>query len=214
MNNKIFRFFHIGIIGSLVLLFVLTNEKPQGLSGHDAKTAQPAKRFPAAIIKSSRPKSRKNFRKPASRNPASVPDFSKMIEKNTKVKLSAGMILAENIGAMPVQDWKPGMKPFLSQSGAYGFYEKSPGDPSIPTAYNPRTNKFHIISSILQVRGADQSLREKFQKKGLEEYLYLEKVKILFVKSSSGEVVDLYQELRGEGHKVTLEVFKERPQAN
>lgn len=214
MNNKYFRLLHFGIIGSLVMLFVLTNKQPEVINGHDSRSALPAKRLPAAIPKRIHPKLQKIFRKPASRIPSSLPDFSKMIEKNTKVKLSAGMILADNVGAMPLEDWKPGMKPFLFKSGAYGFYEKSPGDPSIPSAYNPRTNKFHIISSILQVRGADQGIREKLQKKGLEEYLYLDKVKILFVKSSSSEVVDLYQELRGEGYKVTLEIFKDRPKSN
>lgn len=214
MKNKSFRIFHLVIIAVVAVVLVFLNKKPSSsLSGHDSSSALPAKRFPAALPKSPLKLQRRPVVKPISRSPASTPDFSKLVIPDSNVKLNPNLILTENIGAIPLNQWQIGMKPLLLRTDAYGFYEKQPGDPSIPVVYNPRTNKFHIVSSILQVQGVDQALRNDFKDKGFDEYVYFNNLKILFLRSSSDKVIKLYQDLQKEGFKVRLEVMKDRPKS-
>ncbi len=208
MKSRFFRFFHFSLIAIIIGTVIFLNQNSEVVTGHDSSTAEPAKRFPAALPKSKRPVMKSSPR--ISRGPASTPDYSKIVIANTRVKISSTIMITENIGAMPLKDWKPGMKPLLYKSGAYGFFEKSPGDPTIPTAYNSRTKRFHVVSSILQVKGVSPELRADFKKKGYQEYIYFAHLDLLFLKSTSPEVVSLYEKLKSEGYSVKLEILKDR----
>lgn len=212
MKSKFFRIFHFSLIAIIIGTVIFLNKKSDEVSGHNSSTAEPAKRFPAAIPKNNRPTLKSSSR--IFRGPASTPDYSKIVIANNRIKISPTIVITENIGAMPLKEWKPGMKPFLYQSGAYGFFEKTPGDPSIPAAYNSRTKRFHVVSSILQVKGVSEELRTSFKKMGYQEYIYFEKLDLLFLKSSSPEVVKLYEKLKKEGYVVKLEILKDRAQSH
>lgn len=209
MKQSPSRFLHVFSLALALGLFVYFNQSgPETV--HNSSPA--TKRLPAMI-----PKGRKLPPVPSpappmpGRAPASIVDFRKLIEPHPEVKLAGSMVLTKNIGAIPLRDWSPGMKPLLTRSVAYGFYEKSPNDKTIAVAYNPLTNQFHVVSEILQVRGASEGLRKEFRNRGIEEYTYFPRLELLFLKSPGGDVVSLYQKLRDEGHNVRLEIFKDRP---
>jgi hypothetical protein len=182
------------------------------------KPAQEIKREPTSIPKIRKvPKRVTPSQSRISRGPASVPpprqDLERLIKRNDDVTLSRGHILTTNIGAIPLSEVQPGTT-LLWHDGVYGFYQKKPGDKSIPVAYNPHIKKLFPVSSILHVKGVEESDRQKLKDQGYEEYLYFKSIKKISLKSSPDQVVKLYQDLEKQGYKVKIEVLDNRPIAH
>lgn len=156
---------------------------------------------------------------PPSRGPASVRPFSRkdigqLVVPEMSVKLPRGNLLAENIGAIPLSSWKPGMSPILYDDGVYGYIEKKSGDKTIPVAYNPALKNVYPISSVIHIRRVNEELRQELKESGLQEYIYFKRIQKLSVKSTPDQVIKQYQELEKRGLDVKLEVLQMRPVAH
>ncbi len=190
----------------------------------EEKTIREPRREPTSIQKQKKyhpqrmPEAQRSHvsRAPASRSTASTKPYNLnelagFVVPHPEVELSRGNILATNLGAIPLKEWKPGMSPLLYDDGVYGYYKKASGDKkSIPVAFNPRLKGLYPVSSVLHVKGVDQATREKILGQGFQEYVYFKNIQKLSIKSSPGEVVRLYQELEKRGYSVKLEVLRDR----
>ncbi len=204
--NKRFRPHHLIPVAVFLGVFVTMMGKPVP-DVHRSPTSEPKiklpyKRTPAQVMKA------------PSRSPASVPSarfaLDKIVIAEKDITLSRGNVVASNVGAIPLAEWKPPMGKLLSDDGVYGYFEKKPGEKSIPVAFNPKTRGLHPISAILHVRGVDEDMREAILKEGHTEYYYFKHIKRLSLRSTPEEVVGLYQDLGKRGYNVKLEVLEHR----
>ncbi len=207
MKNKTFRFLHLLPVIMLTGILYVNKQK---------EVSREIKREPTSLPKSRRPMMPKyNLPKTISRSPASVKPYSRhgfhnLVDPVENIVMSKGNVLAKNIAAIPLSDWKPGMSPLVYDDGVYGFFEKKPGEKSIPVAYNPATKSFHPISSVIHIRGVDESLRQEIKENGFTEYIYFKNIKKMSVKTAPADVVRTYQELEKRGYNVKLEVIQQR----
>lgn len=208
MSNKKFQPLHLIPVALVAGVLFFLQEKP----------VSEIRRQPTSL-----PKIKKHFtpkrivmpsRSPASTRPVSRAELGLLVEPDTEVKLPRGNILASNLGAIPLSDWKPGMSEILFDDGVYGYFRKKSGDKSIPVAYSPAFKNLYPVSSILHIRGVDENLRQSLQKSGYQEYIYFKNIRKLSLKSSPDQVVKLYQDLGKQGLDVKLEVLQMRPVAH
>ncbi len=210
MSKKNFQPLHLIPVALVASVLFFFQEKP----------VTEIRRAPTSL-----PKVKRNFipkkiimpspsRAPASVHPVSRSELEQLVEADMEVKLPRGNILAANLGAIPLSQWKKGMSPILFDDGVYGYFRKKNGDKSIPVAYSPAFKNLFPISSILHVRGVDEDLRQELKKSGHEEYIYFKNIRKLSLKSSPDQVVKLYQELGKQGLDVKLEVIQMRPVAH
>jgi hypothetical protein len=129
--------------------------------------------------------------------------------------MNEGNVLAANISAIPLDQWKPGSLPLLFDDGVYGYYETKSGEkPLIPVAYNQGRKKLSPISSIVHVLGIDESTRAQLKAAGYEEYYYFKNIQRLSLRTSPAQVVEVYEGLARQGLNVKLEVIQEIPVAH
>lgn len=207
-NNKKFQPLHFIPVALVAGFLLMTSEKP----------VQEIKREPTSIPKVRQHPQRQMPSKPSiSRGPASVPppryNLDRLVKPHRNVKLPRGQVLAENIGAIALSDVKPGMS-IVWHDGVYAFYEKKPGERSIPVAYNPKAKKFFPIASIVHVKDVDESMRQQLKDQGHQEYVYFKNIKKLSLKTGPDQAVKLYQDLQKQGYKVKMEVIDDRPIAH
>lgn len=221
MKNNSFRYLHLFlVICSAGLIFTTFSSKEES-----AISRQPTSIPKVRSLQKARPY--QNYRKEdqdkpvphINRGPASVRPYQRIVLKSSvkfrsDIKLSAGHVLAENLGAIPLADWKPGMPPLIHNDGVYGFFEKKSGDvTSIPVAYNKAMNRLHPVSAIIHVRGVDEATRQTLLQAGHTEYYYFKSIQRLSLRSTPGQVVKLYESLRGQGLNAKLEVVREGPRS-
>lgn len=212
MNNKKFLPLHLIPVALVAGFMFFLQEKP----------VTEIRREPTSLPKVKRHFVPKRVTMPLpspSRGPASARPFSRLeleqlVVADMEVKLPRGNILASNLGAIPLSQWKVGMSPILFDDGVYGYVKKSSGDKTIPVAYSPTFKNLYPVSSILHVRGVNESLRQSLKKSGHQEYLYFKNIQKLSIKSSPDQVVKLYQELGKQGLNVKLEVLQMRTVAH
>ena len=208
MKNKKFQPLHLIPVALFAGVLLISKEQ----------TVPEIKREPTSIPKVRQTPQRQQPTVPkASRAPASIPPAKRGLDRIVKaqndVSLSRGHILAANIGALPLSELPPGTK-LVWNDGVYGFYEKKPGQKSIPVAYNPNVKKLFPISSIIHIRGVDESGRQQLKDQGYQEYIYFKNLKKLSLKASPDQVVQLYKDLEKQGYKVKMEVLETRPIAH
>ncbi len=210
--NKRFRPHHLIPVAVFLGVFVAMMGKPVP-DVHRSPTSEPKIRIPHQR----NPAQFKNSPTP-SRSPASIPsarfELDKIVVPQEGVTLPRGNVLASNVGAIPLTEWKPPMGKLLSDDGVYGYFQKNPGEKSIPVAFNPRTRGLHPISSILHVKDVNEDMREAILKQGYTEYIYFKHLQRLSLRSSPEEVVKLYQDLGNRGYNVKLEVLEHRLKAH
>jgi hypothetical protein len=183
---------------------IVTEPRREPTSIPKQKRIHPLKRIPTE-------RKTQISRAPASVKRYNVNELAGHVVPHSEVGLSRGNILAANLGAIPLVEWKPSMAPLVYDDGVYGYFKKAPGDKkSIPVAWNPRLKGFYPVSSVLHVKGVDQATREKLRGEGFQEYIYFKNIQKLSLKRSPGEVVKLYQELEKRGYNVKLEVLRDR----
>jgi hypothetical protein len=210
MSNKKFQPLHLLPVAFVAGILFFLQEKP----------VPEMRRAPTSIPKVRRQFIPKKITMPRiSRSPASVRPFSRLelgqlVVPDKEVKLSRGNILAANLGAIPLSQWKKGMSPILFDDGVYGYYRKKIGEKSIPVAYSPAFKNLYPVSSILHIRGVDENLRQELKKSGYQEYIYFKNIRKLSLKTSPDQVVKLYQDLGKQGLDVKLEVLQLRPEAH
>ncbi|MFL5784176.1 MAG: hypothetical protein ACJ76H_06185 [Bacteriovoracaceae bacterium] len=215
MKNNWFRYLHLFLITSSLglILTAFTPEKQDGaVNRGPTSLPKPPKKIHPQIQRQipDRPVVKTN------RAPASVPAYNRfeldrMVKPSFDFKLSPGHVLAENISAIRLSDWKPGMPKLISDDGVYGYYQTNGSKPSIPVAYNPTMKKLAPISSVVHIKNVDEATRERLKQSGFQEYYYFKNIQRLSLKSSPGDVVRLYQELEKQGLAVKLEVIKDPP---
>lgn len=205
MKNKKFQPLHLLPVIILSAVLYVNHEKP----------APEIKREPTSLPKKMIHHPRQTpSPKMVTRGPASVPppqiDLDRVVKAHKGVSLARGHILAANVGAVPLSEVAPGTS-LLWNDGVYAFYEKRPGEKSIPVAFNPQLNKLYPVSSVIHVRQVDESLRQQLKSKGYVEYLYFKSLKKLSLKASPDQVVRVYQDLQKQGYNVKMEVLDNRP---
>lgn len=204
--NKRFRPHHLLPVAILLGAFVVTMGKPVP-DVHRSPSSQPKLRLHPK-------KDPRSFVQSPSRAPASVPsarfELDKIVIPQKEIKLPRGNVVATNIGAIPLNEWKPPMGKLLSDDGVYGYYQKTPGEKSIPVAFNPKTRGLSPISSILHLRGINEDMREAILKQGYTEYIYFKHIQRLSLRSTPEEVVKLSQDLARKGYNVKLEVLEHK----
>lgn len=224
MKNNSFRYLHLFLVvcsvGLIFSTFRSDEERPNG-------------RRPTSL-----PKPQKHFHRhpqrqhqqslraipvvpfPQDRGPASVRTYERVsldnaVKARSDMKMAPGYVFAQNIGAIPLKDWKPGMPKLIHDNGIYGFFEKSPGDNSaIPTAYNVTTGQLNVISSVIHVKGVDEATRQQLIGSGFQEYYYFKNIQRLSITTSPGQVVSAYDRLSKLGLNAKLEVIREKPKAH
>ena len=211
MNNKKFLPLHLIPVALVAgILFFMKEEKIVSEPGRTPtsipkpKRIHPTRRMPTTV-------SPQISRAPASTKPYNLNELAGFVVPHSEVELARGNILAANLGAIPLNEWKPNMPPLIYDDGVYGYYKKTPGDTkSIPVAFNPRLKGLYPVSSVLHVKGVDQATRAKILGQGFKEYIYFKNIQKLSLKSSPGEVVRHYQELEKLGYNVKLEVLRDK----
>lgn len=212
MKNNSFRYLHLLlVVCSLGLIFSTFMTREEQTPSRRPTSLPKPRRFP----KREPPRASKIQRGPASTRPYSKLEISRVVKPVPNLRMKKGHVLAENIGAVPLADWKPSMPPLIFDDGVYGYFEKRAGDrSSIPVAYNPTRKGLAPISSIVHIRGVDEATRERIKALGFQEYYYFKNIQRLSLKSSPAEVVRLYQELEKQGFNAKLEVLSNRPQSH
>lgn len=222
MKNNSFRYLHLFLVvcslGLVFSTFITQEEKtirrePTSLPVQHKRRAPDYYRprdnqvIPKAVPHTGRA--------PASSRPFDRFTLDKKVKGRADIRMSNGYMLAQNIGAIPLSDWKPGMAPLISNNGVYGFYEKAPGDTSgIPVAYNPMSGKLNVISTVVHIQHVDEATRQDLLSAGFKEYYYFPNLQRLSVQTTPEKVVSLYDELSKLGHSAKLEVIREKPKAH
>jgi hypothetical protein len=134
--------------------------------------------------------------------------LEKSFEKLEDVRVTEGYEYIANVGAIAKKDFRPELGEVISDRAGLVYFRTSQGHSFIPVALSKITNTLYPISSILHIKGATPEIRSEVMGRGFKEYYYHGPLKFLSIKSTSGEVVKLYSELKQQGFKVELEVLK------
>lgn len=155
------------------------------------------------------------MRSPASTRPYDSYRIEQVVEPRTDINMASGYVLAKNLGAIPLSNWKPSMAPLIHDNGVYGFYEKKDGDTTaIPVAYNQTLGKLTVISTVVHVQGVDEATRQRLISSGYKEYYYFKNIRRLSLQTSPDKVVSVYDSLAKLGLNAKLEVIREKPVAH
>lgn len=139
------------------------------------------------------------------RIPQSIEDT---FEKKPGLKMTPGFEFVENVAAIPEDRFKPSLGDVIQKKDGLVYFRTASNHPYVPVALSKSTNMLYPISSILHVKKATQEIRKNLLGRGFKQYYYHPSLKLLSIKSESGQVIKTYQELQREGFKVELEVLR------
>lgn len=139
------------------------------------------------------------------RIPQSIEDT---FEKKSTFKMTPGFEFVDNVAALPEDRFDPSLGSVIQKKDGMVYFRTTPDHPYVPVALSKSTNMLYPISSILHVKKATQEIRKNLLSRGFEQYYYHPSLKLLSLKSKSGQVIKTYQELQREGLKVELEVLR------
>lgn len=132
--------------------------------------------------------------------------------KDHSVKLTKGYEFLTNVGAVTKKQYNPDMGEIVAEAQGFVFFKTNSPDRYNPVAISKTTNKLYPLSQILHIRGVTADLRSSVLGQGLQEYYYHPPLKLLSVKTESGQLMQVYHELKKQGLNVELEVLKPKHQ--
>lgn len=142
-----------------------------------------------------------------------IPDSLKdSFEHDPSINITRGHVFISNMGAVAKENYQSSMGDILYQDGTFNYVRANGSKSLLPVALSPSSGKLHPISSVLHVLEATAAIRSEVKGLGLSEYYYHPGLKLLSLKSSPGEVLQVYSDLKDRGFEVQLEVIKPHQQ--
>jgi hypothetical protein len=196
-----------------VFLFWITLEKGENVTA--------VKREPSSAGLSSKKERREVYRQLVkdrkvqdqnlrNRIPQSV---SRELKKDSTVAVTRGHELLMDVGAVPRSEYSPKMGELLQEQDGVVYFRTEPGHDYLPVARSKMSDKLYPVSNIVHIKKVTPELREKIRAEGYIEHFYHSHLGFLSIKTSPGEVLKVYSELKEMGLKVQLEVIGPRHQA-
>ncbi len=145
-----------------------------------------------------------NSEPPQDRTPQSlqsefIPDPSIVVSKDNE--------FISNVGAIKKEDYSSKMGPIIHEHMGLVFFKTESDHPYIPVAVNRMTNALYPISSIIHLKGINESLRNNILGQGYSEHYYQPRIRFLSIKSEPSNIMKDYSDLRQKGYDVQLEVL-------
>lgn len=140
------------------------------------------------------------------------PSLKDSFEQDPSINITRGHVFISNMGAVAKENYQSSMGDILYQDGTFNYVRANGSKTLLPVAMSPSTGKLHPISSVLHVLEATPAIRNEVKGLGLTEYYYHPGLKLLSLKSSPGEVMQAYSDLKDRGFDVQLEVIKPHQQ--
>lgn len=152
---------------------------------------------------------KKSSRKLYARIPQSV---SEDFQREPSYQITVGHVLISNVKAVSKENYQSAMGEIIYQDEVFNFVRSNDNKNLLPVALSPSTGKLHPISSVLHVKNATEVVRREVKGLGLREYYYHPGAKLLSVKSTQSEVLEVYSDLKDRGFEVQLEVVRPHQQ--
>ncbi len=205
--------FYLSFIPLFAFLAFLLYEKPQGPERSGVRTlASLPGQNRSKIRKKINPRVEAAVRGRKNQDPYLRNRIPQSVEvglvRNPSVKVTKGHELLRDVAATPQKDYRPEMGEILKESDGMVYFRAPQDHRYTPVAISRRTGALFPVSQVLHVRGATPSVRESLLRQGYTQYYYQAPLKLLSVKSKSGQVLSAYNELAQKGLKVELEVLK------
>ncbi len=128
--------------------------------------------------------------------------------KDQSIKLTKGYELLKDVAAISKKDFNINMGDVIQEKEDLIYFRAAEGHAYNLVAISISTHNLYPIASIIHIKGATAELRSSVLAQGLEEYYYHAPLKFLSIKSTPGDVLRIYHELKERGFRVELEVLR------
>lgn len=114
--------------------------------------------------------------------------------------------LAKGVSAIARSDFKGEQEDIIGSNFDFVFVRQQEITDKL-AIYNSTHELLIPISNIIKIR-ADEAKRESIISRGFSEYLYLEKLKLLFVKANASDYGEVFESLKKEGFDPEYQVIE------
>ena len=206
-------FIHLIPILSLVLFYFLVKEEKIPLTMKKIKQEQQEKQMTPSPLPATIDRSIASIPQqvvfPAKRKQV-LNRYKQEVEAGPQMQgLPKSFIYAHNMRAIKSADYSSGFgKKIYEEAGMVFFkYEGAPSSDWSHVAYDSKRDRFYPISSVLKIEKITKDDRLGILGRGHEEYYYHPSLRLLYLQNENGKLLTTYQELKAEGHQVSLEVL-------